>query len=89
MTARVWDADSGAMLAELKHAGMLYLASWSPDSRRVLTTSTEKSARVWELGTNLAPDATSFIQLGEPFTHNGGVETADFSPRGPDPFQRP
>ena len=59
-TARVWDARSGELLHELKHDGGVGHVAFSPDGRRVLTTSSNTAigvARSW--------DAVSGAPLGE------------------------
>lgn len=48
-TARVWEADSGRLVAELKgHGASVRSANSSPDGRRIVTASADKTARVWE-----------------------------------------
>ncbi len=56
-TARVWRADSGTLLTELKgHAAEVISAAFSPDGTRIVTASLDKTARVWraDSGTLLA-----------------------------------
>jgi WD40 repeat protein len=56
------------------HKGPVSVASWSPDGRRVVTASEDKTAWVWNA------DGT-----GEPVVlrgHGGAVESAAFSPDG-------
>jgi WD40 repeat protein len=48
--------------------------SFSPDGSRVLTTSTDRTARVWDVQTGQP--------VGEPMTHGGAVNSASFSPDG-------
>ncbi len=49
-------------------------ASFSPDGRRIVTASDDKTARVW--------DAESGKPVGEPMRHEGLVRAASFSPDG-------
>lgn len=48
-TARVWDADSGRLLTELKgHASVVLSAAFSPDGRRIVTASSDSTACIWD-----------------------------------------
>src|SRR5262249_44909685 len=61
-TARVWDAESGKPVGEpMRHEGRVTSASFSPDGRRVVTASWDKTVQVW--------DAESGKRLGEPLRH--------------------
>jgi WD40 repeat protein len=48
-TAKVTGADGEARFVLHGHSDSLTSASWSPDGRRVLTTSEDRTARVWSL----------------------------------------
>jgi len=51
-TARVWDAETGEQLAVLRgHEGSVSTVAFSPDGRRVLTSSLDDTARVWDTAT--------------------------------------
>ena len=54
--------------------GKVWAASFSPDGRRIVTASLDKTARVWE--------AESGKPMGEPMRHEGEVYTANFSSDG-------
>jgi WD40 repeat protein len=74
-TARVWDAQTGVMLKELKgHDGAVASAAFSPDGARVVTASEDKTARIW--------DAQTGVMLKELKGHDGAVTSAAFSPDG-------
>jgi hypothetical protein len=48
-TARVWETDSGQVLAVLRgHEDWVIHAAFSPDDTRIVTTSLDDTARVWE-----------------------------------------
>jgi WD40 repeat protein/serine/threonine protein kinase len=48
-TARVWDARSGSLIAQLRgHAGSVWDGAFTPDGTRVLTASEDQSLRVWD-----------------------------------------
>jgi WD40 repeat protein len=50
--ARIWDAATGEELRILKgHTSRVASACFSPDGRRVVTTSWDKTARVWDTAT--------------------------------------
>jgi dipeptidyl aminopeptidase/acylaminoacyl peptidase len=74
-TARLWATASGQLLAIFQgHTGSVLSAVFSPNGRRVLTGSDDKSAKLWaaENGKLL----TTFQG------HTDGVESAVFSPDG-------
>jgi hypothetical protein len=50
-TARVWDAQTGHLLLELKgHKGVVHSVTFSPDGSCLLTGSADGTARVWYTG---------------------------------------
>jgi WD40 repeat protein len=72
-TARIWDADSGKMLALLKgHDGRLNSAEFSSDGTHVVTVSWDKTARIW----NTADGRLVAVLRG----HTDQVYSAVFSP---------
>ena len=56
------------------HTAGVKSASFSPDGKRVVTASEDKTARVW--------DADTGKPMGEPMTHGKQVSSASFSPDG-------
>jgi WD40 repeat protein/serine/threonine protein kinase len=58
----------------LKHGGTVACAQFSPDAKRIVTASADKTARVW--------DAQTGLPLTEPLKHDGTVSSAEFSPEG-------
>jgi WD40 repeat protein len=74
-TARVWEAVTGKLIAELKgHNGSVYSAQFSADGLRVVTASSDRTARVWE--------ATTGKLIAELKGHNDKVYSAQFSADG-------
>ena len=74
--ACVWDGKTGMLLRTLKgHSGNVHSASFSPDGKRIVTTSDDKTTRVWEVDSG-----KELAKLGV----NGSRETtlALFSPDG-------
>jgi len=74
---RIWDAATGQPIGEpLKgHDGAVWSAAFSPDGKRIVTTSADKTARVW--------DAATGQPIGEPLKgHEDAVNSAAFSPDG-------
>jgi WD40 repeat protein len=57
------------------HRGAVYSAVFSPNGKRIVTASTDKTARLW--------DAETGKPIGEPLSgHEGEVTSAAFSPDG-------
>src|SRR5256886_2204682 len=56
------------------HKDVVYSAQFSPDGRRIVTASWDKTARLW--------DAASGKPVGEPMKHEDEVNSAQFSPDG-------
>jgi WD40 repeat protein len=74
-TVRVWDANRGAMLTELRqNAGEIVVLAFSPDGTMLLTASHDGSARFL--------DADSGRQLGPTLRHPDAVLCAAFHPDG-------
>lgn len=71
MTARVWDAMTGATLAILRgHTSFVRSAVFSPDGTRVATASDDRTVRVWDAAT------------GAELLRMNGVNSAAFSRNG-------
>jgi len=58
----------------IDHTAVVISASFSPDGKRVVTASSDNTARIW--------DADSGKALGEPMAHGDTVMSASFSPDG-------
>jgi WD40 repeat protein len=58
----------------LRQEAKINVAVFSPDGRRILTASADKTARLW--------DATTGAPVGEPMRHEDEVVAAMFSPNG-------
>jgi WD40 repeat protein len=73
--AELWDGESGRALGvRLWHDDGVSYASFSPDARRVVTASEDRTARIW--------DCASGEQLVPPLVHRDQVSEARFSPDG-------
>jgi WD40 repeat protein len=74
-TARLWDSQSGQLLATLQgHEGSVLSVAFSPDGSRILTASVDKTARLW--------DSQSGQLLVTLQGHEDSVWRAGFSPDG-------
>ena len=74
-TARLWDADSGKLIALLKgHTSVVWGAVFSADGRRIVTASSDNTARIW--------DAATGKLIGVLRGHRDMVFGAAFSPNG-------
>jgi WD40 repeat protein len=75
----VWDAKTGAVrYTLLGHSGFILSVAWSPDSSRLVTGSTDGTAKVWEIGSDGVRERWS---LSAQETKSGIVGVA-FSPDG-------
>jgi WD40 repeat protein len=72
-TAKLWDANSGKLIATFAHQGPVNTAVFSPDGARIVTASADKTAKLWD---------ASAARLITSFTHQDGVNAAAFSPDG-------
>jgi len=50
----LYDAKTGDKLKELSaaengHSGGIFALSWSPDSTRILTSSADQTAKIWDV----------------------------------------
>jgi WD40 repeat protein/serine/threonine protein kinase len=74
-TARVWDANSGQIVAgPFRHNAEVNTAEFSPDGHFVVTASDDFTARVW--------DARTGLPVTEAIPHSAQVKLARFSPDG-------
>ena len=58
----------------MQHDDWVYSASISPDGLRIVTTSRDKTARLWDAGTG--------HPIGKPIRHDEAVASASYSPDG-------
>src|SRR5262249_8445230 len=73
--ATVWDAEKGTALLELKgHTGNVNSVAFSPDGKRVVTGTADRTVRVW--------DARTGTTLAELKGHTGAVTSVSFSADG-------
>ena len=76
--ARLYDLETLDVRSELRgHTDGIIDATFSPDGRRVVTTSDDGTARVWSVDDK---DQTELLCVFD--EHTGGVVTAEFSPDG-------
>jgi WD40 repeat protein len=69
----VWDI-SGKLIATLTgHQELVNSASFSPDGKRIVTTSVDNTAKVWDISGKLIATLTG---------HQDYVNSASFSPDG-------
>jgi WD40 repeat protein len=58
----------------MRHDNWVFSVEFSPDSRQLLTASSDTTARLWDLASN--------TQVLPPLKHESGVNVAHFSPNG-------
>ncbi len=77
-TARIFDAVSGAELSILRgHTAAIVALAISPDSRQILTTSEDRTARLWRVDPSEREPRPVFV-----FEAPGKFHDAAFSPDG-------
>ena len=70
---KVWNADTGALLGELRgHTRSVRCVRWSRDGSRLATGSSDQTVRLW--------DATTGAEIGRPLRHIGPVTSIDWLP---------
>jgi WD40 repeat protein/tRNA A-37 threonylcarbamoyl transferase component Bud32 len=72
-SAYLWEVSTGKAVP-LKHAGAVTFAGFSPDGRRVVTASADRTARLWDAATGAA--------VSPPLEHRAKVRYAEFAPDG-------
>src|SRR5215218_8415185 len=78
-TARVWDAETGAVRYTLRgHSGFVLSVSWSPDSSRLVTGGSDGTAKVWEIGSHPVRERWSLSA----HESKSGIVGVAFSPDG-------
>jgi WD40 repeat protein len=84
-TAKVWSAENGSLIVELKHQHKINTAKFSPDGNTIVTADSDKTARIWEAksGKQIASfvhqdDTDSSIYI----PNKDAVVSAEFSPDG-------
>ncbi|KAH8795910.1 WD40-repeat-containing domain protein [Flagelloscypha sp. PMI_526] len=74
-SVKIWDADSGELVAKLDgHGALVSSVAFSPDCRHVVSGSRDKSSRIW--------DAESSQQVAKIDGHGSWVLSVAFSPDG-------
>jgi len=74
-TAKIWDASTGELLANLEgHTGVVESAVFSPDGKKIVTASDDHTAKIW--------DASTGKVLVKLEGHTDNVLSAAFSPDG-------
>jgi WD40 repeat protein len=72
-TARVWETETGRVVAELPHAGPVYQVAFSPNGR-FLVTASSNTPTIWDMESQRA--------LGQLVGHEAAVIPVDFSSDG-------
>ena len=73
--ALVWEVPGKKLNGEpRRHKDEIHAVAWSPDGKRILTASKDKTARVWDVATGR--------QVGEPIRHEDEVHDANWSADG-------
>jgi WD40 repeat protein len=74
-TVRIWDAADGSQILKLEgHAQALTGIAYSPDGKRMATSSHDQTVKIW--------DATSGVEMLTLKGHSDRVQSVAFSPDG-------
>jgi WD40 repeat protein len=72
---RLWDLDLGRLLKTFRgHERLVHRVRFSPDGRRLLTSSADRTLRVWDVGDRQPP----VVLQG----HHGNIDCVAFGPEG-------
>lgn len=71
--AKILDADTGNVLHELPHRGLIVAGGFSPDSENVITVGDDRRVRIWD--TKTGKPLASLV-------HQGPIRVAIYSPDG-------
>ena len=75
-SAKVWGAASGVLLYSFElHEGYVTSVAWRRDGRRLVTASTDGTARVWDVSVDERPlaDIAASLRCLVPFRLDGTV----------------
>src|SRR5262249_35001909 len=79
----VWDAESGKQLRNLVgHSDYVNSVTFSPNGKRVLATSSDATARIWDIEHDSASTWPAAFILNPQLTLKGQFNGAVFSPDG-------
>ncbi len=73
-TARIWDAETGALLHTLEHRRIVNSAAYSPDGKTIVTGCFENKIRIWDAQTG------ALLKIIE--GHTDEVNSTQYSPDG-------
>jgi WD40 repeat protein len=74
-TAKVWDAETGKLLASIEHRELVRSAEFSPDGEQIATASSDKTAKVWSFPreTRTKEVIEEIVRTKVPFSLENGV----------------
>jgi len=66
----VYSSDKGEIIKEIEHKdghkGAIYSFAWSPDSKRIVTVSADKTAKIWDVDSGAVTKTFTFPASGGP-----------------------
>ncbi|MBY5904156.1 TIR domain-containing protein [Rhizobium leguminosarum] len=73
-TVKLWDGKTGTPIGAMEHTKPVNSVAFSPDSKLIVTASTDTTARVW--------DAMTGAPIGSAMKHGGPIDSVSFSSGG-------
>lgn len=74
-TAKVWDVETGRLLASIEHQELVRSAEFSPNGNQIATASFDTTAKVWSFPpeTRTSKEIEELVRIKIPFSLENGA----------------